>query len=289
MTIEKPIFIVGTGRSGSTAFHNIFSAHPNMAWMSRLCDAYPNKPSINRFLMQAIDFPMVGRYLKRKLLPSECYPFWEYYYKGFSAPCRDLLPQDVTTKAKARFQKVFAEMLTSRRNRLLVKITGWSRIGFLHEIFNDAKFIHIVRDTRAVVNSAINVDWYRASTGPQVWGLAELTPSQKKEWSRHNQSFLALGGIHVKIMVDAVEKAKEFVGKDDFMEIKYEDLCAAPLRVFSDVLRFCELETSKEFEDSVTAYPLKNTNSKWRNELTLEQQNIVEDVVRDCLKRYGYL
>lgn len=286
MKIEKPIFIVGVGRSGSTVFHRIFSEHPNVVWLSVLCDRYPDTPSISRLLMKAIDYPIIGRYLKRRFRPGESYNFWKYYYEGFEAPCRDLLAEDVTNKTKAEIQNVLSKILTNKRSRLLVKITGWPRIGFLHEIFNNAKFIHVLRDGRAVVNSIINVDWWWGWRGPQNWRLGELTPPHQEEWERYNKSFMALAAIYWKILMDALEKAKASIDSDDFLEVKYEDLCSNPPGVFKEVIEFCELGWSQEFEDSIKKYTLRNTNYKWKKELTTDQQSIVEDILGDYSRRY---
>jgi hypothetical protein len=98
-------------------------------------------------------------------------------FTGFRRPCRDLLPQDVTLKKKEAIQNVVAQMLTRKRNRLVVKITGWPRIGFLKEIFPDAKFIHILRDGRAVANSYINVPFWWGWRGLANWRWGPLTPS----------------------------------------------------------------------------------------------------------------
>ncbi len=41
---------------------------------------------------------------------------------------------------------MMSEITTEKRDRLLLKITGCPRIGFLSEIFEDMRFIYVVRD-----------------------------------------------------------------------------------------------------------------------------------------------
>jgi len=289
MSVEQPIFIVGAGRSGSTVFHKMFAWHPQVSWLSRLCDKYPDKPSVNRCLMNALDYPVIGNYLQEKTYPEECYKFWGRYCKGFNTPCRDLLREDVTEKTKRAVKDVMAKMLTSKRNRLLVKVTGWPRVAFLKEIFHDAKFIHIIRDGRAVANSFINMDWWWGWRGPDNWRWGALTSVQNKEWERHKRSFIALACIEWKILMDAMEGAKNVVPSENFLEIKYEDLCSDPLDVFKETIKFCSLEQSTGFEDFVGNYSLKNINDKWKTELTGDQAKIMEDVLGDYLGKYGYV
>ena len=89
---------------------------------------------------------------------------------GFSEPCRDLVRTDVTTRVKRQVRAAMGMMLTHKRNRLLLKITGWPRLGFLNEMLEDAKFIHLVRDGRAVASS-LHVDFWRGWYGPGGAGL----------------------------------------------------------------------------------------------------------------------
>ncbi|MCP4372428.1 MAG: sulfotransferase [Deltaproteobacteria bacterium] len=277
MKVEKPIFIVGVGRSGSTVFHRIFSEHPNVAWLSsRLCNRFPNKPSVNSLLMRTIDFPLIGGFIRRRFVTGEGYVFWEQHCRGFSEPCRDLLAADVTHRIKREIPSVLSSILTKQRNRLLIKITGWPRISFLHEIFHDAKFIHINRDRRAVINSLINVDFWSGWQGPQNWRWGKLTLDQIEEWERFDRSFIALAGIELKILSEAMEKGKRCINIDNFIEIDYADLCGDPLDTFKEIVEFCELKWSLKFEDRIKKYSLKNTNHKWQEELTSDQQKIAE-------------
>lgn len=287
--INKPIFIVGAGRSGSTAFHEIFCSHPQVAWLSSLCNKYRDNPSRNRLLMTLIDYPLVKAFLLKRTHPSECYDFWEHLCKGFRHPCRDLVSEDVTFKNKSRIYRAMSEMLTPKRNRLLIKITGWPRIGFLLEIFRDAKFIHIVRDGRAVSNSIINVDWWWGWRGPENWRWGLLKPAHQAAWEKHHKSFIALAGIQWNILMEAMDKAMQCLEKDNFLEIKYEDLCADKLGVFKKAIQFCELEWSHRFADSIMRHPLKNMNYKFKEELTSRQLGILNDIMQFYLQKYGYV
>ena len=119
-----------------------------------------------------------------------------------------------------------------------------------------------MRDPRAVVNSVLEVDWWNGWRGPQGWTWGELTPAQKAEWEHHHRSFAGLAAIEMNILRTATEDAKQSIDPANFMEIRYEDLCDAPMDTFKDVVQFCELDWSKRFERAIASFRLRNTNYK---------------------------
>jgi hypothetical protein len=286
--IEKPIFVIGAGRSGSTLFYQMFTEHARVAWMSGLCDRHPDRLAYHRALMRAIDLPAVGASLKRRWHPEECYPFWDHFFRGFSQPCRDLRADDATPPVKTLLQRTFAGLVTPRRPRLLAKITGWPRLGFLHAIFPDARFIHVYRDGRAVANSLMAVEFWRGWQGPTQWRWGELEASLGQEWEAHDRSFVALAGIQWKILMRAAEAAKRAVPAANFMDVRYEEFAKQPVETFRQVAGFCELDWDAGFERALSRYPVESANYKWQQDLDAAQQAVLLSVLGEELRNHGY-
>ncbi|HEX7326254.1 MAG TPA: sulfotransferase [Rhodanobacteraceae bacterium] len=286
--VDRPIFIVGAGRSGSTVFHTLFSAHPEVAWQSPLCNLFPARPGLNRTLLRTSGWPLLGRLLTRHLRPGERYAYWEHYCRGFARPCRDLLATDVTPVHRWLLPAALAQLTTSHRRRPLIKITGWPRVGFLRELFPQAKFIHVYRDGRAVASSLLAVGFWRGWGGPAEWGFGELDPAQRAEWERHGKSFVALAGIQWKLLMAAMETAAQDLSAEHFLAVRYEDFVADPIASFRQVAAFCGLDWPPGFERSLKRHRLRTANDKWKETLTVVQQKILEEVLAESLHHYGY-
>jgi hypothetical protein len=194
----------------------------------------------------------------------------------------------VSARVKKQVRAALEPMLTARRHRLLVKITGWPRIGFLNEIFEDARFIHVLRDGRAVASSLLHVNFWRGWYGPQGWRAGLLSPEDQATWESYDRSFTALAGIEWRIQMRAMEAARRQLDPKLFHEVKYEEFCERPIETFREALEFAELPQSAEFERHVRAASIRSTSNRWRDDLSPGQQVILDDLLREDLLRYGY-
>ena len=245
-------------------------------------------------MLRGLDTPLVGNALARGVIepghlkPSEAYAFWERIAPGFSEPFRDLLRTDLTERTKANLQEAVARLVVDGRPHPLIKITGWPRMGYLLEAFPDAKFIHVVRDGRAVVNSIMQIDFWEGWRGTKGWRGLDMTPEQQQRWDDSGQSFVTLGAMELSDMLDAMVAATELVPKDQFLELTYESLCEDPVASFEGVTAFCDIEMTNGFETSVIDFGFRNTNDKWRRDLTEQQQRQLEAELAPHLQRWHY-
>jgi hypothetical protein len=283
-----PVFVVSTGRAGSTMFMKALFKHPQVATLSYFNTKFPNNPEYNRMLMSALNLPILGDQLTKKFTPTESYRYWETFYKGFSTPFRDLTGNDVLPFTEIRSKKSLPLNLTSSRNTLFLKITGWPRIGFLKALFPEAKFIYMYRDGRSMATSLLRYQNWYGWNGTSNWRFDQLPPDLQKIWEKENYSFVALAGLHWCLLMDAYSQSKQEISPNNLLEIKYEDLCADPQKWFKKVTEFTELSFPSTFSSRLNKFRIESTNDKWKKDLTPAQQEILERVMVNHLKLWGY-
>ena len=230
--IKKPIFIVGTGRSGTSILGVILSMHSDVGFL--------NEPkALWHSLYEKED--VIGSYSKGKA-----------YYRLFK--------NDVTKKIKRDAKRILSLYLAiTRSNRIVDKYPELIfRLPFVKEIFPDAKFIFLVRNGWDACSS---IEKWSKRNSKQVgqelhdwWGvdnrkwkimIDELLNNDPyfskcikiiKKFNSHTDMAIVEWIITMREGLKQIEKYKNCMYK-----LKYENLVKQPMKEISNLLKFCEL------------------------------------------------
>lgn len=283
---EKPIFIVGSGRSGTTVFYNLLALHPDVSWFSNYSDRFLwFRPM--PFFHRALDMPGIGRRMKqsiianrkRSLLPSEAGRIY-HDYCGFRYDIKTT-EEDLTSLMVQRFNKKVAlhQRLTGKERFLNKQTANNQRIRVIDHIYKDAFYIHMIRDGRAVANSLHNIKWW-ADT--DIWWLGK----KSREWEKEGREPIELCALQWQHDVEEV-KNNQALFPDRYFEIKYENFASDVRGTMSKLLDFCELSPAKDYLELLPP-TLPSQNFKWREDLTQKQQDVLLHTIRPFLDTLGY-
>lgn len=299
--VDRPVFVIGSGRSGLTPLLDLIAYHPAFGWLSQYNARWPGRPRAS-LLSRVVDLPGVRETLKFRLLPyipthDESYPFWSALFRGFGRPFRDLEAGDVTPHVRARTRRAVSQVLRYQgKPRFIAEYSGWSRVGFMKAIFPDARFIHIIRDGRAVANSLVHVDWWLGWEGVYKWRLGPPRPEWLALWEKHDRSFLGLAGLYWKILVNNIQEKTSALPAEEFLLVRYEDLVRDPLAKAKECIAFAGLDPEHpRFRRHLPSVHIVDANAaelripSWRNNMSAAQVAMLDDILGNELARYGYL
>lgn len=274
MSSDRPIFVVGCPRSGTTMLSLMIHAHPRMAM-----------PPESRFLLRSWrnrkKFGDLSTPEQRMALAKAC------VRTGSKVRDLGLDPQEVLEailaapptygSAYGTIFKMFADKHGKARWGDK-RPAYYQEVDLLLRLFPDAQIVHIVRDGRANVASLKKMPWwpYDSIGSMAAWSQAEYC-------SRRNAKRLPADVFHV---------------------VRYESLVANPEPVLRDLCRFLEedfhpsmLEPS-EVRDIVPEKKVWHGNLKqsvntdrvesWRKGLEPWELGLMETVLRRKLKRWDY-
>jgi len=246
------VFVLGTGRCGSTLVDEVLCRHPSVGFVSNLEDRFKLPVSAGRWngsLYRRLPAAVTQK-SRLRYAPSEAYRVLAREVSPLLAsPLRDLVAGDVTPWLDNRFRAFFTERARAQRTEtFLHKFTGWPRSGFIQGVFPQARFIHVVRDGRAVANSWLQMPWWLGFEGPEHWQWGPLPVDLAAEWEASGRSFVVLAGLLWRMLIEAFDRARKEVLAADWLEVRYEDVAANPRTAFAKMLEFCGLPWNAEFE-----------------------------------------
>ena len=288
------IFLIGTGRCGSSLVHELLARHPDVGFLSNLEDRLPRLPAVAGRCNNPL-YRRVPRSLTRKgrlrYAPSEGYRALSRQVSPLvSSSERDLLAADAMPWVTERFRSFFLERAAAQRRPVFLhKFTGWPRTGFIRQALPDARFVNMVRDGRACAASALQTPWWRGYHGPEQWDLGPLPPAYAAEWEASGRSFALLAGLSWKLMMDAFDAARELVPGDRWLDLRFEDLLADPQSRCKELLRYMGLDDDPQFDAALARTTFATgRRDAFRQHLDARSIELLDASLAGHLRRWGY-
>jgi hypothetical protein len=285
-------FLLGSGRCGSSVIHELVCRHPDVAFVSNLEDKRSGMRRVagwNGAVYRALpdSWTRKGRL---RFAPSEAYRALERDVSPLlSEPCRDPRVVDATDALDRRLRAFFLDRPRPAGSTLVHKFTGWPRVALLHRAFPSARYVHIVRDGRAVVNSWLQMPWWRGHLGPEGWHFGPLPAEYELEWAEYDHSLVVLAGLGWKMVLDAHEEAEKLVGPEAWLTLRYEDFAHDPHATMAQLLDFLELRPDPAFTARVDTLRVDDSRRRaFADDLGPEMTAMLTRALADHLERYGY-
>jgi hypothetical protein len=301
--------MLGTGRCGSTIVGQIVAMHPGVGFIANVDDRLAGlnrKGRLNNTIYRSLPAQLqkqggrrggrphsrIGAAVRSvAMTPSEGYRLLDRQVSPMlSAPVRDLVAEDASAWLSARLRRFFEERAAAQgRELFLHKFTGWPRARLLHAVFPDARFVHVVRDGRAVASSLLQQPWWAGFGGPEAWTFGPLAEADNDLWQESGRSFAVLAGLEWKLLMDAFDEARAAVPPESWLELRYEDVVARPRDEIGRLLDHLGLEWSDEFDRVFSALELsEGRRDAYRSELTERDVQLLERALGPQLRAHGY-
>lgn len=285
---ERPILVVGCGRSGTTVLYEVLCEHPGLAWYSNWTDRFPGRPALG-LLHRArwLGRPSKGssRLARARPHPVEGHATWDHCSGQLAGGGnRPLTAADVTPEAAARTRSLVAEHVRRQgASRFLNKNTrNTRRIPYLASIFPEARFVHVIRDPIDTARSLSEVAFW---PDLPIWWADDRTPAELAEGPVDQ---LALAGRFWARELEVVRRDAAALGDDQLVEVRYEELVARPAEVVTGLLQHLEVDPSPAVERSVARRLGVGRGPSGRPPLDAATRDRVWTEVGDEAARWGY-
>ncbi|MFQ5664035.1 MAG: sulfotransferase [Terriglobia bacterium] len=246
--MQRPIFIIGSPRSGTWISVTLFALHPDVANL------------------------------------SEAHDIWDpWHYRDFEADhhwtAADVKPAEAA-RLHARFEYYRRR---HKKDRFVNKNPRSSvRVDYIRAIFPDAVLIHVIRDGRAVAASML--EWIRRRPAVRHAPMPFCHPPNWRALLRADK--LEQVALQWRAIVSCVLSKRSELGPA-YYEIKYEDLCREPRKVLGAAFRFAGLRADEQVLAQLPQ-SLESQNYKWKTQFNPKQIEMLHRIQGPLLAELGY-
>jgi len=246
-TPDRPVFIVGPHRSGTTLVYFLLAKHPDVACFTDADRRVPRWPTVAYWMNR----------LGRGRMPHEAQRLWDLRWPGvddrMNASDAD---DDVVAWYRARVRR---SLELRGRTRFVAKYPRLSlRLDWLDVVFPGCLFLHVVRDWRAVVLSTARRRDKRRGRGGDAAHFGVRIPGWRD--AVDDPPVATAAGIFRHVTRRLESDALRFGPR--MRRVTYEGLCARPTEELRAIADWAGLAWSPEAERRCPR-ALAARNDKW--------------------------
>lgn len=261
------VFIAGSPRSGTSIFFKTLSGHPAFAMTTVLSRRFGGRVPPGMRLFHALG---IGS------RPVEAGRIWRSFHPDTET---EVTEQHLSAEDRQRLTA-----LVSNHCRLFGRPTFLSkwpghalRIRWTAAALPDSRFIHCLRDGRAVANSILR-ECKKADTH---WSLnARMWPELAA------LDYASFSGAIWARVARACTDSLASLPPERAMTMRYEDFMAEPIATLERVAAFCGVPFGPEHHAMIPR--LNDRNDRWKNEMSAEEQAAMLREAGPELEALGY-
>jgi omega-hydroxy-beta-dihydromenaquinone-9 sulfotransferase len=277
----KPILIIGAPGSGTTLLHQTLCSHRDVAYITHNMLRAGIRKHGRRVGDRRRALLMLQNLIHRD--PASNNPLGDALWIKYFGDYNYMTEKDYSEEMADYFRKKVLQVqnLWGRPRFVDKTLVNCFRVRLLNSIFPDAKFIHTIRDGRAVAFSILNkIDIAGDRFALFDVGFKDILGDKYKP----DRSELYNYGL---AWAEFVRKGREAnaVAQNRYYEVRYEKLVTEPYDELRNIVDFCELDWYSEFEEKIP--PTQNMNEKWKQKASEEQRIDLEESTFDLRQTLG--
>ena len=277
----KPILIIGAPGSGTTLLHQTLCSHRDVAYVTHNMLRAGIRKHGRLVGDRRRALLMLQNLIHRD--PASNNPLGDALWIKYFGDYNYMTEKDYSEEMADYFRKKVLQVqnLWGRPRFVDKTLVNCFRVRLLNSIFPDAKFIHTIRDGRAVAFSILNkIDIAGDRFALFDVGFKDILGDKYQS----DRSELYNYGL---AWAEFVRKGREAnaVAQNRYYEVRYEKLVTEPYDELRNIVDFCELDWFSEFEEKIP--PTQNMNEKWKQKASKEQRIDLEESTFDLRQTLG--